>query len=85
MQTQHFYNSFNIAEPTKPKYVWMQTEEDVSVTFIVPEEITKSEVLFKLTADNIEIGLKNDDMLLKGLLHARVDVESSTWTLNDRQ
>ena len=62
----------------------MQTEEDVSVTFIVPEEITKSEVLFKLTADNIEISLKND-MLLKGLLHARVDVESSTWTLIDRQ
>ena len=63
----------------------MQSEEDLSVTFIVPEEITKSDILFKLTADNIEIGLKNTDVLLKGLLHARVDVESSTWTLSDKQ
>ena len=74
-----------LTEPAKPKYAWMQSEEDLSVTFIVPEEITKSDILFKLTADNIEIGLKNTDVLLKGLLHARVDVESSTWTLSDKQ
>ena len=78
-------DSCPIAEPARPVYIWMQTEEDISVTFVVSEEITKSDVLFKLSADNLEVGLKNSHVLLKGLLHARVDVESSTWTLSDRQ
>ena len=78
-------DSCPIAEPARPVYIWIQTEEDISVTFVVSEEITKSDVLFKLSADNLEVGLKNSDVLLKGLLHARVDVESSTWTLSDRQ
>ena len=77
--------SCHVAEPARPVYIWMQNEEDISVTFIMSEETTKSDVLFKLSADNLEVGLKNSDVLLKGLLHARVDVESSTWTLSDKQ
>ncbi len=63
----------------------MQTEEEVSVSLHVPENTCKSDVLFKLTSDNIQLGIKNSDMLLKGCLHAAVDVENSTWTLDDKQ
>ncbi len=75
----------SVVEPAKPRYLWMQSEEDVSITFVVPEETAKADILFKLTADNIDLGIKNSDVLLRGLLHARVDVESSTWTLSNRE
>ena len=46
----------------------------------------KADILFKLTADSIELSMKNDgEQLLKGLLHSRVDVKASTWTIMDRK
>lgn len=49
----------------------------------MPEGITKEEVLFRLTADNISIGVQSFAPLLEGQLYASVDPEASAWIIKD--
>lgn len=52
----------------------------------MPEGITKEEVQFRLTADNISIGVQSFAPLLEGQLYAPVDPEASAWIIrNDRR
>ncbi len=72
-------------ELSSPSYTWIQEGEDVTVTFILPEGIQKGDILYKLAMDHVTLGLKNGPVLLQGSLHGTVDVESSTWTINERR
>lgn len=52
----------------------------------MPEGITKEEVRFRLTADNISIGVQSFAPLLEGQLYASVDPEASAWIIkNDKR
>jgi len=64
-------------------YVWHQTVEEVTVTFNVGVNITRSEVCLKLKRDYMDLGLTTGQILLKGELCGCVDTDSSTWTLSD--
>lgn len=67
-------------------YFWQQTAEDITVCVRMPEGFTKEEVQFRLTADNICIGVQGFPPLLDGQLHASVDPEASAWAIkNDKR
>ncbi|KAF7655002.1 hypothetical protein LDENG_00062180, partial [Lucifuga dentata] len=72
-------------EKTDPIYFWQQTAEDITVSMRMPEGITKDEVRFRLTADNVSVGVQGFPPLLEGQLHASIDPEASAWIIkNDK-
>ena len=68
-----------------PLYTWTQTSDDVTLVFILPPSIPKSDVHVVLTSDTIHLAIKNRDDLLKGALYRAVDVQMCTWILEDRK
>ncbi|XP_041933032.1 nudC domain-containing protein 1 [Alosa sapidissima] len=72
-------------DKTDPVYFWQQTEGDLTVHLRLPEGVTKDAVCFRLTADQLNVGVQGSDPLLKGTLHAPVDPEASTWTLENNK
>ncbi|XP_019959970.2 nudC domain-containing protein 1 [Paralichthys olivaceus] len=70
-------------EKTDPIYFWQQTGEDITVCVRTPEGVTKEEVQFTLTADNISIGVQGFSPLLEGQMFASVDPEASAWIIRD--
>ena len=67
-------------------YFWQQTAEDITVCVRMPEGVTKEEVHFRLTADNVSIGVQGFSPLLEGQLYAAVDTEASAWMIkNDKR
>uniref|UniRef100_A0A3B4X9F9 NudC domain-containing protein 1 n=1 Tax=Seriola lalandi dorsalis TaxID=1841481 RepID=A0A3B4X9F9_SERLL len=72
-------------EKTDPIYFWQQTAEDVTVCVRLPEGVTKEEVQYRLTADNVSIGVQGFPPLLQGQLFAPVDPEASAWIIRDNK
>ncbi|XP_063755648.1 nudC domain-containing protein 1 isoform X2 [Eleginops maclovinus] len=70
-------------EKTDPIYFWQQTAEDVTVFVRMPEGVTKEAVQFRLTADQIMLGVQGFPPLLEGQLFAAVDPEASAWIVKD--
>lgn len=68
-----------------PIYFWQQTTEDITVCVRTPEGVTKEAVQFRLTADNVSIGVQGFAPLLQGQLYAAVDPEASTWIFKDNR
>jgi len=62
-------------------YVWMQSSGDVTVFFSLPPDITKPDIEYTIGNSTLEIGIKNDESLLKGTFFATVDRDACTWTL----
>ena len=59
--------------------------EDISVQFTIPASLSKSDIVYKLSHEKVELGLKNTGMLLEGALHVKVDIKGSTWILNNQR
>ncbi|XP_033096259.1 nudC domain-containing protein 1-like [Anneissia japonica] len=72
-------------EEEVPLYTWTQTQEDTIVTFTIPQDSTKEELNIRLTHDHIEISIKGDIVLLKGELPRFIDVETSSWTVENKK
>ncbi|KAL2079920.1 hypothetical protein ACEWY4_023713 [Coilia grayii] len=70
---------------TEPMYFWQQTEADVTVYVRLPEGVTKDAVCFRLKSDRLSVGVQGSEPLLEGTLHAAVDTDGSTWTLEDNK
>ncbi|XP_034057503.1 nudC domain-containing protein 1 [Gymnodraco acuticeps] len=70
-------------EKTDPIYFWQQTVEDVTVFVRMPEGVTKEEVQFSLTADQIMLGVQGFPPLLEGQLFAPADPEASAWIIKE--
>ncbi|XP_045549566.1 nudC domain-containing protein 1 isoform X1 [Salmo salar] len=68
-----------------PIYFWQQTIEDITVSVRMPEGITKDDVLFKLSMENVSVGVQGFAPLLEGQLHAPVDPEASAWIIKDEK
>ncbi|XP_075438545.1 nudC domain-containing protein 1 isoform X2 [Ascaphus truei] len=67
----------------EPLYYWEQTEEDVTVTFQLPEGRTKEDIKIKFSPEQISVSLSEQDTFLKGQLHSVIDHESSVWIIKD--
>ncbi|XP_038068788.1 nudC domain-containing protein 1-like isoform X2 [Patiria miniata] len=68
-----------------PLYTWTQTGDDVTLVFILPPSTPKSAVNLTLTADTINLGIKDGDELLKGALYRAIDVQMCTWIHENRK
>ena len=55
------------ASPTSPPppYIWSQTTDDVTLSFLVGNDVTKKDVDFSLAGAKIEIKLKDGKTLLR--------------------
>ena len=62
-------------------YQWSQTDSDVTVTLTLPENVKKEDVECEVEANEVVLGLTDGTTYLRGKLHAPVDPEASTWTL----
>lgn len=62
-------------------YQWSQTDSDVTVTLTLLETVKKSDMECKIEADEVVLGLTDGTTYLRGKLHAPIDPEASTWTL----
>lgn len=73
------------ASPTSPPppYIWSQTTDDVTLSFLVGNDVTKKDVDFSLAGAKIEIKLKDGKTLLSGDLEGRIDKDGCSWTLGD--
>ncbi|XP_052016397.1 nudC domain-containing protein 1 isoform X2 [Apodemus sylvaticus] len=70
-------------ENTKdPLYYWQQSEDDLTVTVKLPESSTKEDIQIQFLPDNINIKLK-DIQVLEGKLYSSIDHEGSTWTIKE--
>ena len=63
-------------------YSWTQTNSDVTVTADVPTDVTKRDVLVVIERDCLVMGLSDGTTYVRGMLFGKVDVDSSTWTLD---
>lgn len=64
-----------------PLYAWTQSLEDVTVVFKLTDGVTKDEVAVKLTPLQFDVSLRDGSLSLKGQLSAKIDVQSSTWSI----
>ena len=62
-------------------YQWSQTDSDVTVTLTLPESMKKEDVECEIKANEVVLGLTDGTTYLRGRLHAPIDPEASTWTL----
>ncbi|GAB1299341.1 NudC domain-containing protein 1 [Apodemus speciosus] len=71
-------------ETTKvePLYYWQQSEDDLTVTVRLPESSTKEDIQVQFLPDNINIKLK-DIQVLEGKLYSSIDHEGSTWIIKE--
>ncbi|XP_052016396.1 nudC domain-containing protein 1 isoform X1 [Apodemus sylvaticus] len=65
-----------------PLYYWQQSEDDLTVTVKLPESSTKEDIQIQFLPDNINIKLK-DIQVLEGKLYSSIDHEGSTWTIKE--
>jgi len=74
-------------EDTPKVYSWGQTVDQLCVVFTIGPQFSKNDVVWRLASESIHVGLEqqaeSERILLDGELHLPVDVEGSTWTLED--
>lgn len=68
-----------------PLFTWTQTGEDVTITLVVPETVSKPDINIVMEADRIDVGIKNGKELLSGALYRLIDIACCTWTLEKRK
>ncbi|XP_034615476.1 nudC domain-containing protein 1 [Trachemys scripta elegans] len=75
-----------IADKKKdPVYYWQQTEDDLTVTIHLPQDITKDDIQVQFSPDHIIVALKSQPPLVEGKLCSSIDHESCTWIIRDNR
>jgi hypothetical protein len=68
----------------KSRYVWTQDAEEIEVKFALAEPVHRSDVIYKLTSQHIDLEVKGVKVL-SGELEGTVHLDSSTWTVDDKR
>ncbi|NXC20863.1 NUDC1 protein, partial [Corythaeola cristata] len=68
-----------------PLYYWQQTEDDVTITVHIPQDITKDDIKVCFSPDGICVTLKDQPPLMEGKLYSSVDPESCTWIIGENK
>ncbi|CAL1532370.1 unnamed protein product, partial [Lymnaea stagnalis] len=66
-------------------YTWSQTINDLTVHLTIPEGLTKANLHVDIAGNKMEVSVKNGINMIQGDLHARVEVDACTWTLDGRR
>ncbi|XP_078338907.1 nudC domain-containing protein 1-like isoform X2 [Crassostrea virginica] len=75
----------NEQDKKEPEYTWSQNTEEITALFTLPSGLTKADIYYTLSHDYIDFGIKNGKHLLKGQLYGDVEVETSTWTIQNQR
>lgn len=84
---QHPFNvnfTYNFLVVPPPKYTYIQTPEDITVYFRLPEHIKKSDLQVNLLSDRLEVLIQRN-CVLSGDLANFIDPEASTWILKENR
>jgi hypothetical protein len=68
---------------TTDKYVWTQTLKDVNVNFKIASGIRGKHLDVRISSTKLKVGIKGQEPMVDGLLHKRVKVDGSTWTIEE--
>uniref|UniRef100_A0A8C5QHU9 NudC domain-containing protein 1 n=1 Tax=Leptobrachium leishanense TaxID=445787 RepID=A0A8C5QHU9_9ANUR len=68
----------------EPLYTWQQTADKVTLSFQLPEGLTKDDIKLTFSPEHICICLK-EDTFLKGKLYNIIDHESTAWIMNEQR
>ncbi|XP_043544682.1 nudC domain-containing protein 1 isoform X1 [Chiloscyllium plagiosum] len=66
----------------EPVYYWQQTDEDLTVNIQLPDNTTKQNIDFQLSAGHLQVGIKGEAAIIEGNLYSSVDHGLSKWTIN---
>ncbi|NXA39289.1 NUDC1 protein, partial [Eudromia elegans] len=72
-------------EKKDPLYYWQQTEDDLTITLPIPQDIVKDDIKVHFSPDNICVTLKDQPPLMEGKLYSSVDHESCTWIIGENK
>ncbi|XP_033011645.1 nudC domain-containing protein 1 [Lacerta agilis] len=68
----------------EPLYYWQETEDDLTVTFQLPEDFAKEDIRVRFSPDHLSVALKDPlSPVLEGTLFSSIDHESSTWIVKE--
>lgn len=65
----------------KATFQWTQSDTDVVVTVWLPSDVTKSDVSCIIEKNELVVGLTDGTTYIRGRLHASIDPDASTWTI----
>ena len=63
------------------RYVWLQADDDITITFALQDDVTKSDVEVVFTRDTINVSVKGKQ-LLSGPLRKPIAAGECTWTIS---
>ncbi|KAF8821142.1 nuclear movement family protein [Cardiosporidium cionae] len=67
------------------KYIWSQTLSSVEVQILVPPGTNSSACDVLISGQKLRVGLKGKPPIIDGVLHSRIKVDDSLWTLEDKK
>ncbi|KAK9727627.1 hypothetical protein K7432_001711 [Basidiobolus ranarum] len=62
-------------------YAWSQTDDQVSVSFLVPKTFRSRDAIIELHTDELHAGLRGTEPILKGKLYAQIRTSDSVWQI----
>jgi len=65
------------------RYRWTQELNELTLAVALPPGTRKHEVVCKIGVQSLRIGVRGADPIVDGTLHARIDVDSAIWQLQD--
>ncbi|ORX97932.1 HCP-like protein [Basidiobolus meristosporus CBS 931.73] len=68
-----------LSDPTS--YIWSQTDDQVSVTFLVPKTARSRDIVIELHTDELHAGLRGIEPIIKGKLYAQIRSSDSVWQM----
>lgn len=69
-------------ESVRKQYRWSQTDEDVIISFDLPSDVTKRDVVCHIEMSHVTFSLSDGTSLIRGELFGNIDVDGSCWTMD---
>ena len=66
-------------------YTWDQLEDDVTVTIVLSDNITKQDISCVIETDSLVVGLTDGTTFIRGRLFDVIDPAASTWTIENNR
>lgn len=64
------------------RYIWLQADDDITVTFALPDNTTKSDIQVVFSHEGLSVTVKEKQLLTGNLLHP-ISPGECTWTIAD--
>ncbi|KAK9674849.1 hypothetical protein K7432_016839, partial [Basidiobolus ranarum] len=62
-------------------YIWSQSDDQISVSFLVPKTFRSRDAIIEFRTDQIQAGLRGAEPIIKGKLYAQIRRSDSLWEI----